>query len=132
MLVTLYTLNMIVHSVMYSYYLASIYVRDLDKIVSVKKSITIMQMVSGLAVHQQVHFDTQVFSCFQVQFALLMVNATRAYWTNCGIHPVFYGLFMPNVAIIFWQFYSFYRKAYGGKGGKAKAKHDKGKPMKAS
>lgn len=47
MLVTLYTLNMIVHSVMYSYYLASIYVKDLDKIVSVKKSITIMQMVSG-------------------------------------------------------------------------------------
>lgn len=78
------------------------------------------------------HFHTQMFVDFQVQFALLMVNATRAYWTSCGIHPIFYGLFMPNVAIIFWQFYSFYQKAYRSKGGKTKAKHGKWKPTKAS
>lgn len=47
MLLTSYTLNMIVHSIMYSYYFASIYIKDFDKIISVKKSITIMQMVSG-------------------------------------------------------------------------------------
>lgn len=46
MLLTTYTLNMIVHSIMYSYYFASIYMKNLDKFISVKKSITIMQMVS--------------------------------------------------------------------------------------
>lgn len=45
MLMTTYTLNMIVHSIMYSYYFASIYIKDFDKVISLKKSITIMQMV---------------------------------------------------------------------------------------
>lgn len=46
MLMTPYTLNMFVHSIMYSYYLASIYIKDFDKIISIKKSITTIQMVS--------------------------------------------------------------------------------------
>lgn len=46
MLLTPYTLNMGVHLVMYSYYFSSIFITDFDKIISVKKSITIMQMVS--------------------------------------------------------------------------------------
>lgn len=36
-----------VHAVMYSYYFASIFIKDLDKVADVKKSITIMQMVSA-------------------------------------------------------------------------------------
>lgn len=48
MLLTAYTLNMIVHSIMYSYYFASLFIKDFDKIISIKKSITIMQMVSEL------------------------------------------------------------------------------------
>lgn len=47
MLMTPYTLNMMVHAVMYSYYFASIFIKDLDKVADVKKSITIMQMVSA-------------------------------------------------------------------------------------
>lgn len=47
MLMTPYTLNMMVHAVMYSYYFASIYIKDLDKFSNLKKSITIMQMVSA-------------------------------------------------------------------------------------
>lgn len=48
MLLTAYTLNMIVHSIMYSYYFASIYIKDFDKVIAYKKSITIMQMVSDM------------------------------------------------------------------------------------
>lgn len=48
MLLTSYTLNMIVHSIMYSYYFASIYIQDIDKVIAFKKSITIMQMVSDV------------------------------------------------------------------------------------
>lgn len=48
MLLTSYMLNMTVHSIMYSYYFASIYIKDFDKIIGIKKSITIMQMVSGV------------------------------------------------------------------------------------
>jgi GNS1/SUR4 family len=51
MLLTSYTLNMIVHSIMYSYYFASIYIKDIDKVLSVKKAITIMQMVSDQLFH---------------------------------------------------------------------------------
>lgn len=47
------------------------------------------------------------------------------------MNPVAYGLFMPNVAIIFWQFYSFYQKAYRSKGGKGKAKPARWKSTKA-
>lgn len=46
MMLTPYTLNMFVHAIMYSYYLASIYVKDFDKIIAVKKAITTIQMVS--------------------------------------------------------------------------------------
>lgn len=41
-----YTLNMIVHTVMYSYYFVSLFTKSIHKIIAIKKSITIMQMVS--------------------------------------------------------------------------------------
>lgn len=47
---TCYTLNMIIHSIMYSYYFVSIFFKDFDKIIGVKKSITIMQMVGSRVV----------------------------------------------------------------------------------
>ncbi|CRK98252.1 CLUMA_CG011614, isoform A [Clunio marinus] len=100
MLLTPYTLNMIVHAVMYSYYLASIFISDFDKIISVKKSITIMQMV---------------------QFILILFNTVRAYQTECGIETIFVIIFIPNVLIIFYEFFKFYTKTYS-KSGKKKAK----------
>ena len=45
-----YTLNMIVHTVMYSYYFVSLFTKSIDKIIAVKKSITIMQMVSNFSI----------------------------------------------------------------------------------
>lgn len=45
MAMTIYTLNMFVHTVMYSYYFASLFIGE-NKFVFIKKSITIMQMVS--------------------------------------------------------------------------------------
>jgi len=91
MLLTPYMLNMIVHSIMYSYYFASIYIKDFDKIIGIKKSITIMQMV---------------------QFTLILFNAVRALQTGCGVSPIFFAFFIPNILIIFYEFYEFYKSAY--------------------
>lgn len=44
---TCFMLNMIVHTVMYSYYFASLFV-DEKRMLNIKKSITIMQMVSAI------------------------------------------------------------------------------------
>jgi hypothetical protein len=106
-------LNMTVHSVMYSYYFASLFIKDFNKIASIKKSITAMQMVSVLVLSsstQQFFFVFRV--CLQVQFTLILVNCFRAYYTDCGVPNLFLAFFIPNILIIFYQFYQFYEKTY--------------------
>lgn len=138
MLLTPYMLNMIVHSIMYSYYFSSIFIKDLDKIMNIKKSITIMQMVSlayvfcgrinklvctvNCTLH---HYAKRLkqFSFlfyFQVQFTLILFNCVRALITDCGIETIFFYIFVPNILIIFYEFYEFYKRAYL-KRGKGKA-----------
>jgi hypothetical protein len=56
-----------------------------------------------------------------VQFTLILFNATRAFYTSCGVDPVFYYFFIPNILIIFYEFYQFYQKAYVRREGKAKS-----------
>lgn len=69
---TAYMLNMTVHSIMYSYYFASIYIKDFDKIISIKKSITIIQMVST------------VWFPFVVSFVDTLRN--KLIWTDFELH----------------------------------------------
>ena len=46
---------------------------------------------------------------------MILVNTIRAFYTGCGVSKIFYAFFIPNVLIIFQQFYAFYCKAYVGK-----------------
>jgi len=91
MMMTPFMLNMIVHTIMYSYYFASIYIKDFEKIMGIKRSITIMQMV---------------------QFTLMLFNLSRAFLTGCGVDSIIFVLFIPNILIIFYEFYEFYKAAY--------------------
>ncbi|XP_050431732.1 elongation of very long chain fatty acids protein-like [Adelges cooleyi] len=85
-------LNCIVHMVMYSYYmLSSMGPKIQKKIDSYKKYITIIQMV---------------------QFCFLIVNSLFFLAPECSV-PNIYGLvFIPNVFIVFYMFYNFYKKSY--------------------
>lgn len=85
-------LNNMVHMVMYSYYLLSSMGPGIqNKINSYKKYITIIQMV---------------------QFCILIVNSIFYLTPSCQV-PNIYGLiFIPNVFIVFYMFYDFYRKSY--------------------
>ncbi|CAG9804551.1 unnamed protein product [Chironomus riparius] len=93
MVMATYSLNMFIHAIMYSYYFASLFMRE-NQFVAVKKCITIMQMV---------------------QFCLILFNTLRSWQTDCGIENKFYYIFVLNVVIIFYQFYQFYKIAYSAK-----------------
>lgn len=59
----------------------------------------------------------------------ILFNCMRAYLTGCGVDSIFFAFFIPNILIIFYEFYEFYKRAYLNRGkGKAlpKAKGRKG------
>lgn len=58
---------------------------------------------------------------------LILFNCVRAHLTDCGVEAIFFYLFVPNILIIFYEFYEFYKRAYLKRGkGKALPGH-KGK-----
>lgn len=85
-------LNNMVHMVMYSYYLLSSMGPAIQrKINSYKKYITIIQMA---------------------QFCILIVNSLFYLTPDCNVPNVYGWVFIPNVFIVFYMFYDFYRKSY--------------------
>ncbi|XP_013097807.2 elongation of very long chain fatty acids protein F [Stomoxys calcitrans] len=85
-------LNSVVHIVMYSYYFLAnvcgpVFMR---RLLWFKKSITIVQMV-------------------QFMFILLQAGIT---WRYCGVPMVLTSYFSLVIAVIFYGFYDFYKKAY--------------------
>lgn len=59
MVMATYSLNMFIHAIMYSYYFASLFMRE-NQFVAVKKVITIMQMVSQSKDQKLIYFKIQL------------------------------------------------------------------------
>ncbi|XP_067632980.1 very long chain fatty acid elongase 4 isoform X2 [Eurosta solidaginis] len=85
-------LNCSVHVIMYAYYLAAAVcdATTLKRLTPIKKSITTIQMI---------------------QFILILAQACVFYY-QCSIAPIVIGYYIFVVAVIFYGFYDFYKKAY--------------------
>nr|XP_018903714.1 PREDICTED: elongation of very long chain fatty acids protein AAEL008004-like [Bemisia tabaci] len=85
-------LNSIVHIVMYGYYyLTSLGGEVSQKINKFKKYITIMQMV---------------------QFTMILMYASQALMPTCEVPKGLALIFIPDVIVVFYLFYDFYKKSY--------------------
>lgn len=96
-------LNSTVHIVMYCYYLASAVLSKstVSKLTPVKQCITILQMT---------------------QFAIILLYlAVHRLWYKCHYNDPFLAVFAAAVAVMFYTFYDFYKRAYTVKGQKLKS-----------
>lgn len=53
-----------------------------------------------------------VFVLFQTQFCFLIVNSLFYLAPDCKVPNIYGWVFIPNVFIVFYMFYDFYRKSY--------------------
>uniref|UniRef100_A0A336LKC7 Elongation of very long chain fatty acids protein n=1 Tax=Culicoides sonorensis TaxID=179676 RepID=A0A336LKC7_CULSO len=87
-------LNLYVHVVMYIYYFLALF-KPMQMILRpIKPAITIMQMT---------------------QFVLMFGHVVTALKPSCHVNKTLFYSFLPNVVIIFYLFYDFYKKAYNNK-----------------
>lgn len=50
--------------------------------------------------------------CFQIQFTLILMQCTLSLYNQCGVPKLLLAVYIPNVAIIFYMFYDFFKSAY--------------------
>lgn len=90
-------INSFVHIVMYSYYLAAAVLSDeiVAKLTPIKKSITTLQMV---------------------QFTIILIHVLiNRFFHGCRYNDLYVSIFCTFVAIIYYNFYVFYKKTYTNK-----------------
>jgi len=87
-------INCYVHVLMYSYYLLSLHSskKFQQKLNQWKKYLTLIQML---------------------QFCFLLIHAIQAFTPSCPYEPrMLLYTYVPNIFIVFYLFYDFYKKAY--------------------
>lgn len=86
-------LNCLVHIMMYSYYLLALHGGKSiqNRIVRWKRILTIIQML---------------------QFWIMVIHSLQALKPSCKVNKFVFGAFIPNVILVFYLFYDFYRKTY--------------------
>lgn len=110
-------LNSFVHVIMYSYYFAALFGPTVQqKLERVKKSITIIQMVCYLSINR-LFCSILIHSLFlfQIQFTIILTQCVLGIARDCDIPRVLVAIYAPNVGIIFYMFYEFFKKAYNRK-----------------
>lgn len=60
----------------------------------------------------QLLIEPHLFLGFQIQFCIIIAHATQGLKADCRFPPLLIYFFIPNVGLIFYMFYDFYRKAY--------------------
>lgn len=114
-------LNSFVHVIMYSYYFAALFGPAVQqKLERVKKSITIIQMVcvSACYLFKNVLISNNLllllimYPSFQIQFTIILTQCVLGIARDCDIPRVLVAIYAPNVGIIFYMFYDFFKKAY--------------------
>lgn len=112
-------LNSFVHVIMYSYYFAALFGPAIQKkLQKIKKNITVIQMVKP----KKFYKDYQILKAFhlQVQFCFILSQCVLGLAQNCDVPKVLVAIYAPNVALIFYMFYDFFRTAYTKKSDKLK------------
>lgn len=93
-------LNSFVHVIMYCYYFAALFGPAVqNKLQAIKKNITIIQMI---------------------QFCFILSQCVMGLAQNCDIPKVLIAIYVPNVTLIFYMFYDFFKTAYTKKSDKSK------------
>lgn len=59
---------------------------------------------------------------FQIQFCFILSQCVLGLAQNCDVPKVLVAIYAPNVALIFYMFYDFFRTAYTQKTDKLKGK----------
>lgn len=85
-------LNSFIHVLMYSYYfLATLGPETQKKLAKIKPKLTILQMI---------------------QFCILIMHSSIALRPDCPVPRFLAYMFIPNVVLIFYMFYDFFKKSY--------------------
>lgn len=115
-------LNSFVHVIMYSYYFAALFGPAVQrKLESVKKSITVIQMVCARCRRWRslyiaaMRFYIYWFLHFQIQFTIILTQCVLGLAKGCDIPKILVAIYVPNVSLIFYMFYDFFKKAYNKK-----------------
>lgn len=109
---------------MYSYYFAALFGPEVQrKLERVKKSITLIQMVTLLLARTQSHDISSKCSLtfFQIQFTIILIQCALSLARGCDVPHLLLFIYVPNVVLIFYMFYDFFKKAYNKKSDKLKA-----------
>lgn len=117
-------LNSFVHVIMYSYYFAALFGPAVQrKLESIKKSITVIQMVSAQCLRRRwtlnswriigfLSFFYSICFRFQIQFTIILTQCVLGLAKGCDIPKILVAIYVPNVTLIFYMFYDFFKKAY--------------------
>ncbi|KDR20355.1 elongation of very long chain fatty acids protein AAEL008004-like [Zootermopsis nevadensis] len=85
-------INFLVHVFMYTYYfLTSLGLKWQKRTARFKKYITVIQLT---------------------QFIIMAVHALQAFHPKCNVHASMYYGHIPNIFIVYYLFYNFYKKSY--------------------
>jgi len=49
---------------------------------------------------------------FQIQFTILVIHGMQALHPKCDVSSFLAYLYMPNIFIVYYLFYGFYKKSY--------------------
>ncbi|GAB0090387.1 Elongation of very long chain fatty acids protein [Sergentomyia squamirostris] len=92
-------LNAFVHVLMYSYYFLSIFQRLQHRLRPIKPYITVIQMV---------------------QFSMILVQICITVIYDCTLPKAILAMYFPNVIVIFYMFYKFFKRTYVPESNKVK------------
>lgn len=133
-------INSFVHVIMYSYYFAALFGPAVQrKLEGIKRNITLIQMVifqchcSNLDVSSRkkkifneikyeflfvisLSFSLCLFCILQIQFTIILIQCALSLAQGCEIPKLLFAIYVPNVLLIFFMFYDFFKKAYKQKG----------------
>lgn len=109
-------INSFVHVIMYSYYFAALFGPAVQrKLEGIKRNITLIQMVTDFSWPRTDNTSwtfLSSFTLFQIQFTIILIQCALSLAQGCDIPKLLFAIYVPNVLLIFFMFYDFFKKAY--------------------